>query len=180
MIAIVAVLVLAIGVPAAFAMGHGFRHAASGAQVAYATSSANGIGQKLASVQGALATEGAAGNSASSTACPGFTDADDDGVCDKCDKHHAACSQYADTDGNGYCDACGRHHGACSGYVDSDNDGVCDNHAVDHQSCSNYVDADGDGVCDSRGTRSAAGAGGQAGHHGQAHGHHNGYHHGCK
>lgn len=81
-IAIVVVLVLAIGVPTAFAMGHGFRHVANGAQTAHSTSIADEIGQELADVQSALTAKGTAANNVDATACPGFSDADGDGVCD--------------------------------------------------------------------------------------------------
>jgi hypothetical protein len=42
--------------------------------------------------------------------CPGYMDADGDGVCDNC----------GNVNGTGYAD--------CQGFVDEDGDGVCDNH----------------------------------------------------
>ena len=160
-IAIVVVLMLAIGVPAAFAFGHGAQHAAVSVQQGYASAAVTAgerLSQKIAGVGEFAAGDIATNDSAAQKAYPGFADADGDGVCDSCDRRYAACSQYMDVNDDGYCDVCGKHHGTCGGYVDSDNDGVCDNQ----------------GAC------GGASASGQAGRHGQAHGHHNGYHHGCK
>lgn len=153
-------MVLAIGVPAAFAFGHGARHAAVSVQQDYASAAATAaerLSQKLASVGEFAAGNAATNDPADQKACPGFSDADDD-VCDSCDKLHAACSQYTDADGDGCCDVCGGHHGTCNGYVDSDGDGVCDNRSA----------------CDGASTEV------QTGCCGQTHGHHNGYHHGYK
>ena len=75
----------------------------------------------------------------------GYTDADDDGVCDN----------YRD--------------GACSGYVDADGDGICDNCAGAGANCPGYVDADGDGVCDNYGSGNGHGHG-HGRHHGGGHG----------
>lgn len=110
------VLVLAIGVPAAFAMGHGFGHAA-GTGAPRAAYAASGVGQKLADAQNVLESKAeAAGDIAQ----------DDAGT--------AVCSRFADEDGDGVCDNCGRGCGSCPNYVDADNDGVCDNQGTRHMS----------------------------------------------
>lgn len=107
--------------------------------------------------------------STAAPACPGYVDADNDGVCD----NYAA----------GTC-AQGGHH---RGFVDADNDGigVCDNYASG--ACAGqgngrgqgagYVDADGNGTCDNyeagtcpdngAGHGHGQGAGAGRGHHGR-------------
>ena len=105
--------------------------------------------------------------STAAPACPGYVDADNDGVCD----NYAA----------GTC-AQGGHQ---RGYVDADNDGVCDNYASG--ACAGqgngrgqgagYVDADGNGTCDNyeagtcpgngTGHGHGQGAGAGRGHHGR-------------
>ena len=54
-------------------------------------------------------------------------------MCDSCggfaasgDGGRGSCPGYADADGDGVCDACGNAAGSCGGYVDQDGDGVCD------------------------------------------------------
>ena len=93
-------------------------------------------------------------------ACPGFVDADGDGLCDNCEAR-----------------ATRGHHG-CTAYVDENKDGVCDtctNAGSWRTVCGGYVDANSDGVCDACGARHgyrADGCGGR--HHGSTLGHHGG------
>ncbi len=115
---------------------------------------------------------------AASTMCSTITAADDS----------ATCVGFSDADNDGVCDTCGTdnhpHNGCGSRYVDADGDGVCDNYGTartGHGSC--YADTDGDGVCDNRGNGTGNGYGsgacdGAGSHHGwNASG--NGGHHGC-
>lgn len=92
--------------------------------------------------------------------CPGFVDADGDGLCDNCEARAA------------------RGHHGCASYVDENKDGVCDtctNGGTGRATCRGYGDTDGDGVCDGcDGTgmhhgRRAGGCG--SGHHGGRRGH---------
>lgn len=83
------------------------------------------------------------GSDVATGACPGYVDADNDGVCDNC--------------------ANGRS--ACPGYVDEDNDGVCDNFASG--SCDGSLGHGcGNGQGDGSGCGRGYGHGG--GHHGCA------------
>lgn len=114
-----------------------------------------------------------AASTAAAPACPGYVDADGDGVCDN--YATGACAQnghhrgYIDANNDGVCDnyasgACdGPGCGTGAGYVDANNDGICDNYAGGVQGNgsnggngqsngygqgSGYVDADGNGTCD--------------------------------
>ncbi|OUO87121.1 hypothetical protein B5F40_14065 [Gordonibacter sp. An230] len=83
----------------------------------------------------ALAREGLVGGAVAGTQghaavgrgnCPGFVDADADGMCDNCGS--GACPGFVDENGDGACDARGSDRGACPGFVDADGDGMCDNY----------------------------------------------------
>lgn len=105
---------------------------------------------------------------ASAPPCTGFTDTDNDGVCD----NYAA----------GVCTGHGRGNGA--GYVDADGDGVCDNYESGVQGCgqgsgrgqgAGFTDADGNGVCDNYDADTCPGNGSGRGFGwgaGAGHGHH--------
>lgn len=114
----------------------------------------------------------------------GYTDADEDGICD----HRSSNLSFVDADGDGICDnrkhdqdrgyglcrrsdngtlfPCGnkehRPHGQrsniCPGghFTDEDNDGICDHRA---QAQNNFTDEDGDGICDNQGQGKGNGQG---------------------
>lgn len=92
------------------------------------------------SARAARADGRAADRAACLDACPGYFDADDNGVCDNCVGAGAECPGYADADG----------------------DGVCDNCAAGDASCPNYRGADG--ICGRSGEGSCARGSGHAGH----------------
>ena len=74
--------------------------------------------------------------------CPGFVDADSDGICDN----------FADEDGDGVCDFFGNGWGNGCGrnFAGQDSDEI---------TCDNFADEDGDGVCDSYDTDTRMGYG---------------------
>lgn len=98
----------------------------------------------------------------------------------------SACPGYADANGDGVCDSYAT--GACTGYgcsgqgfVDANNDGVCDNYAggaQGGQGCgwgAGYVDTDGNGTCDNYDAGACPGNGSGHGHglgNGAGRGHH--------
>ena len=78
------------------------------------------------------------------------------------------CPGYVDADGDGVCDNYGT--GVGRAFVDADGDGVCDNYGAGNAGC--YLDTDGDCVCDNYpGSELGQGTGGAAGsgtaHHGR-------------
>ena len=100
----------------------------------------------------------------------GFTDADEDGICDNAVNP----SSFIDENADGICD--NRKNNLCSqpqkpekgkGFADADEDGVCDNfdacngQSEERRQCKGngqgkglgrgFTDADGDGSCDNRG-----------------------------
>lgn len=72
------------------------------------------------------------------------------------------CPGYLDADDNGVCDNCVGAGAECPGYADADGDGVCDNCAAGDASCPNYR-GDG-GICGRSGEGSCARGSGHAGH----------------
>lgn len=118
----------------------------------------------------------------------GYTDADEDGICD----HRSSNLSFVDADGDGICDnrkdthgqgyglcrrsdngtifPCGRkehrprgqRNGICSEehFIDENHDGICDHRT---QVPKNFTDEDGDGICDNRGQGKGNGQGRQRG-----------------
>lgn len=78
--------------------------------------------------------------------CPGFTDSNNDGICDNFGTYN--CS----------------HSNGCNGFIDSDNDGVCDNYSV--YGCA-HARSCYDGLAQGR-----PGSNSGYGHHGNGHGYH--------
>lgn len=127
-----------------------------------------GAGGGQGSLQGALSqtAEGVASARIAAdivSTCPGYLDADGDGVCDTCGataaRSHHGCTRYSDENGDGVCDTCA--NGACQG----------------NGSGAGYVDADDDGVCDHRNAGSVTPGSGLGNHHGYGAGaHHRGGH----
>jgi hypothetical protein len=118
----------------------------------------------------------------------GYTDADEDGICD----HRSSNLSFVDADGDGICDnrkdthgqgyglcrrsdngtifPCGRkehrprgqRNGICSEehFIDENHDGICDHRT---QAQKNFTDEDGDGICGNRGQGKGNGQGRQRG-----------------
>lgn len=141
------------------------------------TAAAQSIGAAPRSIQETKAAQEAPdAQTTPVTQCPGYVDADGDGVCDN---YGTANCNHAQRWGNG----AGQ---ACPGFVDADGDGVCDNygngclHGNGNGACPGYVDADGNGQCDNYGRGAGSGYGAAAsgqggyGHHGAGHGCHRG------
>lgn len=113
--------------------------------------SAERVTQAAVETQAAAQAAPAAVAADASTPCPGYTDADGDGICDYC---------------------WGGHGGA--GYVDADGDGVCDNYGTGNGCGAGYGRGagagQGSGAAAGQGNGAGAGAARGAGHHGGGHG----------
>lgn len=104
--------------------------------------------------------------------CPGFVDADGDGLCDNCEARatqgHHGCASYVDENKDGVCDTCtnvGAGRVTCEGYIDADGDSICDNcDGAGNHACGSRANANGGGICTGHGN----------GHHGSTLGHHGG------
>ncbi len=107
-------LLLAAGVPTAFAHGGGHRNCTKN----------DWCYQDGSCIKGTRCSSGGS--------CVNhcrFADEDEDGICDNCQSQCLNCQEGKDEDGNGVCDSCG----VCSHYLDEDQDGICDRHVQREQ-----------------------------------------------
>lgn len=88
----------------------------------------------------------------SNTPCE-HKDADDDEICDNCDRYFSdGCDVHRDADDDGRCDKCNfAFSDGCDNHRDADDDGYCDVFGCGTDftdGCDNHRDADDDGRCD--------------------------------